>query len=160
MGKRAKSLKRIAASVLTVLMISASLVGCKVNGKEVATITSEEFVTAVQHQSNWSAYVSEDTGDTHEGILANAHDGNLQVFYDRYEQTMQASNEYQTYINKIESLVTSKKTLETSDTQSFAGSSSDGTYYYVRRISNTIVFGAASADNKDEMISFLKNIGY
>lgn len=157
---RAKAFKRVAVGVLTVLMVSASLVGCKVNGKEVATITADGFINEVKQQSNWGVYVSEDTGTEHEGILANAHDGNLQVFYDRYEQTMQASNEYQTYINKIETLVKSKKTLETSDTQSFAGTSSDGTYYYVRRISNTVVFGAVAEENKDEMISFLKNIGY
>lgn len=157
---RAKAFKRVAVSVLTVLMVSASLVGCKVNGKEVATITAKGFINEVEEQSNWNVYVSEDTDDTHEGILANAHDGNLQVFYDRYEQATQASNEYQTYINKIETLVKSKKTLETSDTQSFAGTSSDGTYYYVRRIANTVVFGAVAEENKDEMISFLKNIGY
>ena len=157
---RAKSFKRVAVGVLTALMVSASLVGCKVNGKEVATITAEGFIDEVKQQSNWGVYVSEDTGAEHEGILANAHDGNLQVFYDRYEQTMQASNEYQTYISKVESLVKSKKTLETSDTQSFAGTGSDGTYYYVRRISNTVVFGAVAEENKDEMISFLKNIGY
>lgn len=158
--KRVALLKRVAVGALTLLMVSASLVGCKVNGKEVATITSEGFINEAKEQNNWNVYVSEDTDDTHEGILANAHDGNLQVFYDRYEQAMQASNEYQTYISKVESLVKSRKTLETSDTQSFAGTSSDGTYYYVRRIANTVVFGAVAEENKDEMISFLKNIGY
>ena len=158
--KRVVLLKRVAVVALTLLMVSASLVGCKVNGKEVATITSEGFIDEAKEQSNWNVYVSEDTDDTHEGILANAHDGNLQVFYDRYEQAMQASNEYQTYISKVESLVKSRKTLETSDTQSFAGTSNDGTYYYVRRIANTVVFGAVAEENKDEMISFLKNIGY
>ena len=140
--KRVALLKRVAVGTLTLLMVSASLVGCKVNGKEVATITSEGFINEAKEQSNWNVYVSEDTDDTHEGILANAHD------------------EYQTYISKVVSLVKSRKTLETSDTQSFAGTSNDETYYYVRRIANTVVFGAVAEENKDEMISFLKNIGY
>lgn len=72
--KRVVLLKRVAVVALTLLMVSASLVGCKVNGKEVETITSEGFIDEVKEQSNWNVYISEDTDDNKLiGIIALAN---------------------------------------------------------------------------------------
>ena len=157
-------MKKIAL-ILTVVIVLAMMDGCLIQEASRTPISANEFTTKAEA----AGYRIQDAADQASGAAedyliaiqgTSAIDYQIEFFV--VSTVDQAKATYQGNLSKIESQKGAISTNLSADKETYAyyKLASDNRYYVISRIENTLVYIDASEKYKDEIVKFLRDIGY